>query len=964
MNLSSHISSHISSLGDEYKSNDYVEPHYKEWYRLAIDKLVDEDISGYEEFLAKEGLSSFLAEEELYFIKDNARKLAQTSINSSEEDTDGSSSGTYWPLESDTEVPDLDMGWPYVVKCLETQTNVELHFHPPREDSPTVKEIVRKLIKNARQVVAIVMDMFTDVDIFKEVLDTAARGVPVYIVLDDTNFKHFTTMCEKQGVHLQRLMNIRIRTVKGLDYLCRSGSKFHGKMMEKFLLVDCKTVVYGTYSFMWSFEKIHLSMVQVITGQLVESYDEEFRTIYARSDIPSMFSTENTAEKRQPQIFQNGISRDIYQHSVKSNVSSSNLHQPFSRTNPTRHTLDTLYQKFNVGRNVQQNEWDNISNKMNPRTVYTKPFVTNHMDPTNRVGRHQAFEKSDYWKRHSYAGEQQETSARLLLNQSTNHRPLFQRSSHNLLEENESIGSSIRGDFMQRTHGKYFEQRTQERNMPNFDRSSRMRNTYHGPNMLQLAPTHKLPTLASMKRTGLRNWRIESYLNAPNASQTNSIIDPLEHKAPSMMDRGVNSIGHRVQEHSELMGRAEINTNPNLVHSRLRASILYKAPQVGEEGTRSHNSESTSSTIGSDSMPAIPQVLAANKTIHSLFNTDKSNSQNYVNAQAGAVLEHRSAALKAFQSDTELNQTSNLQRQHSFNQKFQMHANEQSSAVPTSNMNAAVGRTLSIPALSNMKGNESPRMWRLERNGKTHDQHSTFIRKSSDKIRSLLNISTEKRDHGLRSRGSVASYKTSSSTDTLTSEDGRHDRINLTGNEESVKTVSISSNSSNTPQVARSNQNVQQNAKTHLHAKDFRSMGDESTPRFSTEKVQIRQENTSTSPTVSYTSRVIRTNTEEAQPKINTTKTQHNPSERRVFSRFEKQYETPNSKPTLEETGSNSLPRRPLTSSNNTAAANDVRRSLRLFTTQGNHARPAAPHHENKFEKFMQKFVGTFKPKK
>lgn len=152
MNLSSHISSHISSLGDEYKSNDYVEPHYKEWYRLAIDKLVDEDISGYEEFLAKEGLSSFLAEEELYFIKDNARKLAQTSINSSEEDTDGSSSGTYWPLESDTEVPDLDMGWPYVVKCLETQTNVELHFHPPREDSPTVKEIVRKLIKNARQV--------------------------------------------------------------------------------------------------------------------------------------------------------------------------------------------------------------------------------------------------------------------------------------------------------------------------------------------------------------------------------------------------------------------------------------------------------------------------------------------------------------------------------------------------------------------------------------------------------------------------------------------------------------------------------------------------------------------------------------------------------------------------------------------------------------------------------------------
>ncbi|XP_078256205.1 protein FAM83B-like [Rhinoraja longicauda] len=956
------LSSHISSLGDDYKSNDYVEPHYKEWYRLAIDKLVDEDISGYEKFLANEGLCPFLAEEEIYFIKDNIRKLAPTSISSPEEDTDGSSSGTYWPLESDSEVPDLDMGWPYVVKCLENQTKIELRFHPPREDSPTIKEIVRKLIKNGRQVIAIVMDMFTDIDIFKEVLDAAARGVSVYIVLDDSNFKHFTTMCEKQGVHLQRLMNIRIRTVKGIDYLCRSGSKFHGKMMEKFLLVDCKTVVYGTYSFMWSFEKIHLSMVQVITGQLVESYDEEFRTIYARSDVPSMFETENKVEKRQPLTFRNGISRDIFQHSVKSNASSSNPHQPFSRANPTRHTLDTLYQKLNVGRNVQQNEWDNTNNRLNPRTVFTKPFITNEMDPMNRVGRYQGYEKSDYWKRHSYAGEQQETSAKLLLNQSANHRPLFQRSSHNLLEENESASSSIRGDFMQRTHGKFFEQRTQERKMPNFERSSRMRNTYHGPNMLQLPSTYKLPTLESMKRTGLQNGRIESYLNEPNASQTNSIVDPFEHMAPSMMDRGVNSIGHRVQGHSELMGKAEVETNPSLVHSRLRASIIYKTSQLGQEGTSSHNSDSTSSTTGPGSMPTTPQGLAANKTIHSLFITDKKNSLDYLKAPGEAVLDQRSAALNTFQSDTELNQTSNLQRQHSFSQKFQTHENEQSSAVPKSNMNAAVGRTLSIPTLSNMTGSESPRIWHLQGNGKTHDQHSTFIKKSSNKIRSLLNISTEKRDHGSRSRGSAASYKMGSSTDTLTSEDDRHERRNLTWNEESVKRASISSNSTNTPQLARSSKNVQQNANTHLQAKDFGSMGEESTPRFSTEKVQIRQENTSSSSTVSYSSQVNRTYTEETQPKINTTKMQ--PNERRVFSRFEKQYTTQNSKPTLEETVSNPLPKHPLNRSNNTSAANDGHHSLRLFTVQGNHARPAASHHENKFEKLMQKFVGTFKSKK
>lgn len=41
--------------------------------------------------------------------------------------------------------------------------------------------------------------------------------------------------------------NMRVRTVKGSDYLCRSGAKFHGAMEQKFLLVDCLTAIYGSY---------------------------------------------------------------------------------------------------------------------------------------------------------------------------------------------------------------------------------------------------------------------------------------------------------------------------------------------------------------------------------------------------------------------------------------------------------------------------------------------------------------------------------------------------------------------------------------------------------------------------------------------------------------------------------------------------------------------------------------------
>lgn len=49
-----------------------------------------------------------------------------------------------------------------------------------------------------------------------------------------------------------------------------------------------------SFSYTWSFEKIHLSMVMVITGQLVCSYDEEFRRLYARSTLPLVHSKESS----------------------------------------------------------------------------------------------------------------------------------------------------------------------------------------------------------------------------------------------------------------------------------------------------------------------------------------------------------------------------------------------------------------------------------------------------------------------------------------------------------------------------------------------------------------------------------------------------------------------------------------------------------------------------------------------
>lgn len=66
------------------------------------------------------------------------------------------------------------------------------------------------------QLIAIAMDVFTDVDIFKEVVSATLRGVVVYILLDDTQFQSFLTMSHRVGVNIQDL-KVRVQRLLLLD---------------------------------------------------------------------------------------------------------------------------------------------------------------------------------------------------------------------------------------------------------------------------------------------------------------------------------------------------------------------------------------------------------------------------------------------------------------------------------------------------------------------------------------------------------------------------------------------------------------------------------------------------------------------------------------------------------------------------------------------------------------------------
>ncbi|XP_067242108.1 serine-rich adhesin for platelets [Chanodichthys erythropterus] len=277
--------SQCSSAGDNPLDPNYLPPHYREEYRMAIDALVDTDLEGYYGFLKMVDVVDFLSRTEIEYIKCNVQapyQTAQLEKRCMTEDVDGSSD-TYWPVHSDHDAPGLDLGWPQQYRFV-GPTEVTTLVNPPDPEMPSIKEQVRRMIKSAQQVIAVVMDMFTDVDIFADILGAATRGVAVYVLLDELNAQHFVAMVNNCRVNLDEIKFMRVRTVSGSTYSCRTGKSFKGQMMSRFILVDCRAVLSGNYSFMWSFEKIHRCLAHLFLGQLVTTFDEEFRILFAHSE--------------------------------------------------------------------------------------------------------------------------------------------------------------------------------------------------------------------------------------------------------------------------------------------------------------------------------------------------------------------------------------------------------------------------------------------------------------------------------------------------------------------------------------------------------------------------------------------------------------------------------------------------------------------------------------------------------
>ncbi|XP_067830262.1 protein FAM83F-like [Heptranchias perlo] len=280
--------SQLKCLDDNHvnvKINDRkAEFYYCEDQRLALERLLTDGAADFNKLLNKQSVKEFISSKEAKKISKNWHKYEfekKDTPKGKKEESEGSL--TYWPAQSDTPIPELDLGWTDYV-AYRGITRATVHMHPPKNDGPFIKEIVRGIIQQAWRMIALVMDDFTDRNIFEDLIDACyRRRLPVYIILDEGNLKYFLEMCRKMELNDLMIRHLRVRSIPGTGLYLTTG-KVKGSLNQKFMIVDGEKVLSGSYSFTWSCSRLDRSTLTVFTGQILETFDTEFRELYGNSD--------------------------------------------------------------------------------------------------------------------------------------------------------------------------------------------------------------------------------------------------------------------------------------------------------------------------------------------------------------------------------------------------------------------------------------------------------------------------------------------------------------------------------------------------------------------------------------------------------------------------------------------------------------------------------------------------------
>ncbi|KAM4530839.1 protein FAM83F [Odontesthes bonariensis] len=293
---------------NEKVSESKPEFYYSEEQRAALEQLLRNGDGAFKMRLKEDNVKDFLCAREVKVIRKTFHEYDTDSDSESGEQekpkeassADSGVHSTYWPQMSDTEVPPLDIGWPGSSGVYKGVTRVSVHTHPPKGPGPHIKEVVRRLIQGSHKVVAIVMDLLTDLQILQDLLDASSRrGVAIYIVLEARGVPHFLDMCSRLQINATHLRNLRVRMVRGAG-LALSFGKLSGSLCSKYMLVDGEKVMFGSYSFTWTSSRMDRNVITVMSGHTVDFFDNDFRELYAVSEQVDLYSDLNIAKPPLP----------------------------------------------------------------------------------------------------------------------------------------------------------------------------------------------------------------------------------------------------------------------------------------------------------------------------------------------------------------------------------------------------------------------------------------------------------------------------------------------------------------------------------------------------------------------------------------------------------------------------------------------------------------------------------------
>ncbi|NXK23777.1 FA83D protein, partial [Arenaria interpres] len=187
--------------------------------------------------------------------------------------------------------------------------------------------------------IALVMDSFTDTDIFKDLLEACSqRQVKAYILLDQSSFSHFLKMCKDLGVDLEQEKLMRVRTLTGNTYYT---------------------------SFTWTDGKLNSSNILILSGPAVAHFDLEFRILYSRSKPINLKELSSCRKSR------------VLDQLVRITVASRDL----TRENSLR--MEFLYLRAFVGNLKRKRNWLHASREalyVSSNAVHASPPLTKRND--------------------------------------------------------------------------------------------------------------------------------------------------------------------------------------------------------------------------------------------------------------------------------------------------------------------------------------------------------------------------------------------------------------------------------------------------------------------------------------------------------------------------------------------------------------------------------------------------------